>query len=167
MLRATLNEALPLQVLVPDGDSGLYVRVRIFDPTGALLTTRSLPNIAEGLYSVNWIPVQEGYVTAVYDIFLDSGYTIMADYDRDGETIEVSSDKTNVMRLLGLAHENAVLDQETYGSNGRLVSARLRAYDTKVHADAAGLEGLRFVWAVSASYDSQNHASGFQIDRIL
>jgi hypothetical protein len=167
MLRATLNEALPLQVLVPDGNNGLYVRVRLFDPTGTLVTTLPLPNIAEGLYSVNWTPTQEGYVTAVYDLYLDSGYTVMSDYDRDGETVEVSSDKTNIMRLLGLAHENAVLDQEMYGSNGRLVSARLRAYDTKAHADAAGLEGLRFVWAISASYDSQNHAAGFQIDRIL
>jgi hypothetical protein len=167
MLRATLNEVLPLQVLVPDGRSDLFVQARVFNPAGTLITTLQLPNIAEGLYSVNWTPGSEGYVTAVYDIYLDSGHLIRSDYERDGETIEVSSDKTNIMRLLGLAHENAVLDQEMYGSNGRLVSARLRAYDTKEHADAAGLEGLRFVWSIAASYDSQNRAAGFQIDRIL
>lgn len=167
MLRATLNEAIPLQVFVPDGRNDLFGQVRVFNTAGALIVNAALTNIAEGLYSVNWFPSLEGYFTAVYDLYLDSGHLSHADYERECEAIEVSSDKTNILRLLGLAHENAVLDQEVYGSNGRLVSARLRAYDSKEHADAAGLEGLRFVWAVTATYDSQNRASGFQIDRIL
>jgi hypothetical protein len=167
MLRATLNEVIPLQVFVPDGRNDLFGQVRVFNVSGAQIVSVALVNIAEGLYSVNWLPAVEGYFTAVYDLYFDSGHTSHTDYERDCESIEVSSDKTNLLRLLGLAHENAVLDQEMYGSNGRLVSARLRAYDTKDHADAAGLEGLRFVWSIAASYDSQNRAAGFQIDRIL
>jgi len=163
MLRATLNESVPLQVLVPDGRSDLFARVHLYTASGSLLTTLYPLHVAEGLYSVNWSPSVEGYFSVVYELFLDAGFTITADYDKDGEVIEVSSEKINLARLLGLNHENGVLDQQVYNSSNRLIQARLRAYDSKVNAQAAGSTGLLFTWTVLATYDSQNRADTFRI----
>ena len=172
MLRATLNELVPLQIFVPDGRTDLFARVHVRDVTGALATTLFPVHQAGGLYAVTWVPPVEGYFSAIYELFLDAGRTIFADYDRDAETIEVSSDKTNILRLLGLHHENSLLDTEVYGDNGRLTSARLRMYDSAANLVAAsasspagGTAGLLFSWTITATYDGLNQSKTFQIAR--
>lgn len=165
-LRATLNEPVPLQALASDGRTDLYVRVTILDPAFSTIATLYPVHITKGLYSVNWTPVAEGYYSAIYEFFTDAGYsTVALDYPNGGESIEVSSDKTNILRLLGLNHENAVLDQQTYDGARRLLSARLRAYNSKANAEAAGVTGLLFEWRIVTAYDAQNRATLFRIDR--
>lgn len=173
MLRATLNEPVPLQVFVPDGNTGLFARVRIIDTLGAIVTTLYPLHQTLGLYAVTWTPTSEGYFSAVYDLFLDAGLTLPADYERDAETLEVSSDKTNITRLLGLHHENSLLDMEVYGTNGRLASARLRMYNSAANLAAAfasspagGTTGLLFTWQITATYDGMNQSKTFQIARV-
>ena len=68
------------------------------------------------------------------------------------ETLDVSDERINIKRILGLVHENSVVDMQTYNSNGRLLTARIRAYDSKTNADLAGLTGLLFTWNMSATY---------------
>ena len=88
------------------------------------------------------------------------------------EDIEVTSDKTNIARMLGLHHENSVLDQQTYSNRGRLLSARLRAYNSRTHADAAlavtpddYTTGLLFTWSINATYDTSDQPATFTIGR--
>lgn len=167
MLRATLNEPVPLQTLANDGRSDLYVRVTVLSPSLAVAVTLYPPHIRQGLYSVNWTPTVEGFHSAIFEFFLDAAYTVIAyDYPQGGETIEVSSDKTNLMRLLALNHENTVLDNQVYNTARHLVSARLRAYDSAATALAAGSTGLLFEWNIVAAYDTQNKATLFRIDRV-
>lgn len=167
LLRATLNEPVPLQALANDGKTDLYVRVTVYSPAHAVVATLYPLHIAKGLYSVNWTPTAEGYFAAVYEFFIDPGYTVVAyDYPQAGETIEVCSDKTNIMRLLALNHENAVLDQQTYDAGRRLLTARLRGYDSQANALLAGTQGLLFEWYIQAGYDGQSRANLFRIDRI-
>jgi hypothetical protein len=166
MLRATLSESVPLQIFVPDGRTDLYARVRVVNAIGGIIATLFPAHLTNGLYSADWTPSIEGYFSAIYELFLDAGLTMVAEYERDAEMIEVSSDKTNLLRLLGLAHENAVLDQQVYGSNGRLQSARLRAYDSAANAQAAGASGLRFTWQISATYTMTNQSETFKIERV-
>lgn len=173
MLRATLNEQVPLQIFVPDGRTDLFARVRVLDGAGGVVTTLFPAHQATGLYAVTWSPPVEGYFSAVYELFLDAGLLIPADYERDAEVIEVSSDKTNILRLLGLAHENSLLDMEVYGSNSRLVSARLRMYSSAANLAAAaasspagGTTGLLFTWTITATYDGMNQSKTFQIARV-
>lgn len=151
MLRATLNEAVPLQVLASDGNTALFARALIYR-AGALEATVSLLPIAGGLYGLDHTFVQEGYVSVVYQLFFDAGLTVPAPYDLESEIIEVSSDKSNILRILGLLHENAVFDQQVFDVSGNLVSGRIRSYDTKLNAQAAGLTGLLFTWLLSAVY---------------
>jgi len=161
MLRATLNEAVPLQVLAADGKTDLYAQAFVYRD-GVLLTTLPLPHLDAGLYGVSYTASQEGYLSVVYKLFYDSGFTVPADYEYEAEVLEVSSDKTNILRLLGLMHHKAVLDQQMFDGAGNLTSARLRAYDTQAHADLAGLTGLLFTWQVAALYTS-GRVSDFRI----
>lgn len=165
-LRATLNEPVALQALASDGRTDLYVRVTVVNPGLTVETTLYPVHVMKGLYSVNWTPTSEGFFSALYEFFLDPAYTVPADdYANAGESIEVSSDKTNIERLLGLNHENSVLDQQTYDAARRLTGARLRAYDSKANAQAAGLQGLLYEWQIVTAYDAQNRATLFRIDR--
>jgi hypothetical protein len=151
MLRATTNEDIPLQVLAADGNTGLFAKVDIYRD-GAVVETISLPHLSNGLYGATYHPIQEGYLSAIYVFFYDAGLTVEADYDHESELIEVCSDKTNILRIMGLLHHNAILDQQVYNAENHLTSARLRAYDSREHADAGGLTGLLFTWLVSAVY---------------
>ena len=161
MLRATLNEAVPLQVLAADGKTDLFAQATLYSE-GAALTTLAVPHIDGGLYGTTYTPTAEGYLSVVYRFFYDAGLTIPADYDLEAEAIEVSSDKTNILRILGLLHHNAVLDQQVYDPDGNLLTARIRAYDTRAHADLAGLTGLLFTWSVVAVYTG-GRVSDFRI----
>ena len=165
-LRATLNEPVALQALASDGRTDLYVRVTVVNPALAVEATLYPVHVIKGLYAVNWTPTSEGYFSAIYEFFLDADYTVQAlDYPNGGETIEVSSDKTNILRLLGLNHENAVLDQQVYDGARRLLSARLRAYNSRANAEAAGATGLLFEWRIVTAYDAQSRPTLFRIDR--
>lgn len=172
MLRATLNEPVPLQIFVPDGRTDLFARVRVVDAAGTPVTTLYPLHQTAGLYSVTWQPSSEGYFSAIYDLYLDAGLTTMAEYERSAEVIEVSSDKTNIARLLGLHHENSLLDQQVYTANGRLSAARLRMYNSAAALAAAsatspngGTDGLLYTWSISATYDVSNQSRTFQIAR--
>jgi hypothetical protein len=160
MLRATLNEAFPIQVLAADGRTGLFGRATIYR-NGSSIAMVTLPHIAQGMYGSTYVPTQEGFLSIIYQLYLDSGFTQPADYDLESEGVEVSSDKTNVLRILGLLHENTVFDQQVYDMNSNLSSGRLRVYDSKTNAISSGLTGLLFTYTVLASY------SGGQLTRYL
>jgi hypothetical protein len=152
VLAATLNEALPLQMLLTDGRTDLYGQVRLYNASGSLVSTLNLAHVTEGLYQVSWTPSTEGWFTAVFEMYFDAGRTVDAGYEKQGEQIEVSTTKTNILRVLGLTHENSVVDQQVYDMNGRLTSARIRSYDSKANAQAATLVGLRFQYTVQAEF---------------
>jgi hypothetical protein len=168
LLRATLNEPVPLQALANDGNTGLFVRVTVLSPTLVVVATLYPLHVVKGLYSVNWTPTSEGYYSAIYEFFTDPGYTTVAyDYPQQGETVEVNSDKTNILRLLALEHENTVLDQHTYDGAKRLLTSRLRGYNSAANAALAGVTGLLFEWHISATYDGLGRNNLFKIDRVL
>lgn len=156
MISATLNEATPLTVLAADGRSDLYARVQLYAANGALVQTLPLTHVANGLYSALWTPQVEGFFTAITQLYYDSSYTIAANYERAGDLIEVSTTKTNILRLMGLHHDNSVLDQQIYDGNGNMIQARLRCYDTREHALAATSVGVRFVYTIAATYANGN-----------
>lgn len=159
MLSATVTEPIPLQVLAADGRQDLFARIRVYDSAGNLATSLSGTHLADGLYSATWTPSTEGFFSYIADLFFDGAFLVSAGYEKQGELIDVNSNKTNVLRLLGLAHENSVVDQQVYNSDGGLVSARIRSYDNKANAQLAALTGLRFTWSVYATYFEGNVSS--------
>jgi hypothetical protein len=53
-----------------------------------------------------------------------------------------------------LLHDNGKLDQEVYDDDKNLVSARLRGYDSRANAEAAGATGLRYTFLINSTYTS-------------
>lgn len=166
MITANINEIVPLQILVSDGNDLLFGRVTIYDSLGALVTTLDTNNFTEGLYSVNWTPNTEGYYSFIGELFSDSLKTIPASYDKVTELIEVSSQKNNILRLLGLVHQNSVVDNATYDPDGNLISSRLRCYDSAINAIPGGSSGLLFEYEINATY-SNNMMTTFTLKKVL
>jgi hypothetical protein len=159
MLNATVNEVFLLDLLMSDGRSDVFPQVRIYDSSGGLVSTVNLTHQVEGLYQAPYTPTSEGFFSLVYEIYSDSGHTTSLGFGKDGDTLDVSSYRTNILRLLGLVHENAVVDLTAYDSDKNLTSARIRVYNNATNAAAALAispavynTGLLFTYSVSASY---------------
>lgn len=159
LLLATPNVATPLHAVASDGATALFVQAKIYDALGALVTTIPLPHVVAGLYVASYTPPTEGLFTVIYTFYTDPGFTIPALYDVGVETLDVNSERTNILRLLGLLHENAVVDLNVYDADENLTSARIRVYDSSANATAASaispaayLVGLRFEYTVTATY---------------
>lgn len=159
MLLGTPNEPILLSMVAADGRTDLYGRARVYDASGVLSIAVPLVHVAEGLYSALHTPTAEGYYNVVYEFFFDNAYTASAGYEKQGEALDVSSIRTNVLRLLGFAHENAIIDNQVYDAENNLLGARIRVYDTNANAVSAAaiaptpyMVGLRYIYEVHASY---------------
>ena len=153
MLRATLDEPVTLAVQLSDGDTGKFARVRIFDSAGSVHVTLGTTHVSNGLYTNMHTFTTEGFYTAVYQVFDDAGFvTPSSEFDIEAETIEVNSDKTNIIRTLGLLHHNTQIDSHSYNDDKQLLSARVRQYDSKANAELAGATGLLNTWTVTSTY---------------
>ena len=163
MLRATLHEPSPLQLVLADDRPDRYVEVHVYRDN-TVVTILSVPHIDHGYYSAMYTPTQEGYLTAVYRVYEDSYFEVPTDYEVATDVIEVCSDKTNILRLLGMLHENAVFDQQVYNLVGKLTGGRLRCFTSKAAADAQDTGGLVFAYQITAEY-SNNQLSSYKITR--
>lgn len=154
MLRATIDEPVPLQVQAADGRTDLFARAQVFEVGSSVpVSTVALPHIAGGLYGSTITFTISGYFTAQYQLFEDAGFTSEAGYDIEVEVIEANSDKTNILRLLGLSHHNSVLEPLDYNAEGCMTKAAVRAYDSDLNATADdGSTGLLFSWTIDVSY---------------
>ena len=159
MLLATVSEAVTLSMLASDGRTDLFGQARVYNSVGGLVSTLSLAHAAEGVYQVQYTPTVEGYFSVVYQLYFDAGHTVDAGYEHQGEALDVNSFRTNILKVLGLGHENTVVDQQVYDVDGNLQTARVRAYDSAANATAAAavspsayVTGLKFTWNVNAEY---------------
>jgi hypothetical protein len=156
---------VPLQILLPDGQAGLHVHVSVVTPLGVEVFESPLTDRGGGFYSTEWVPAVEGYFSALYDAYLDSDYTVPAEYERGGEQIEVSTDKIQLARLLGLQHENSVVDSQTYSNTGKLTGARIRAYADAQSATSLDPAALKHTWFVRADYGPSDQLVSYKILR--
>lgn len=152
MIQASLNETVPLRILAADGRTDLYAQIRVYNAIGTLVQSLSAPHLAEGVYATTWTPNIEGYYSLVGQFYFDSMFTADAGYEKTGDLVDVSTIKSNILRILGLQHENTVVDQQVYDVDQNLISARVRCYDSKANALSAGATGLRFTYTVTAEY---------------
>jgi hypothetical protein len=160
-MQVNVSEPCLLSLLASDGNPNLYGRAHIYNSVGTLTYSVDLSHVGEGLYCGTHTFSLEGYYSAVYQFFLDAPRTVEADYEHQGETLDVNSLKGNLLRLLGLAHENSVVDLQVYDVEGNLKGARVRCYDNPTNAATAialsplpSPAGLRFTYDVSATYQA-------------
>lgn len=155
-----------------DGRTDLFCQAKILDSTGSLSQTVSLPHTLLGVYAANVNFTAYGTYTAVYHLYTDSGFTTDAGYNLSSENLDVSSFKTDISRLLGLSHENTVVDKQTFDGSNNLLTARIRTYTNAVDAAAAYAisptnytTNLLFEYSVVASY-SAGLLSNYAIYRV-
>lgn len=165
VLVATLNEPIPLRILAQDGRTDLFPQVRIYNSSTLQIAALSGVHFAEGLYTIDWTPTIEGYYTMVGEFYFDSLHTTSANYEKVADDIEVNTVKTSITRLLGLQHENTVIDQQAYLGDGNLLSARVRLYDSKPNAMAAGGTGVVAAYTVAATYDVNGRLDSYRMVR--
>lgn len=99
--------------------------------------------------------------TDFYDLSASTEAAKLAAQSANTTTQDIALDVADLVvaaqRLLGLVHDNVVIDQQAYGGpNGELTGARLRAYDSAANAQAAGAGGLLYTYTVFADYTGGN-----------
>lgn len=154
-LEATLNQPVTLAIQTTDGNPALFARALLYNSIGGLVATVSLPAVTGGLYQAQYVPGTLGYFATVYETFLDSLFTMPSGYEIQAETLEVSTDSTNLMRVLGLLNQNTFIDSQIYDSNGNMTSCRIRNYDSSANATTQNVAGLLYTWNVTAVYNGQ------------
>ncbi len=142
------------------GNSALYVRFR--DSVGQYW------NFSTSAWAASEAVATKSFLTEYADAdILESRYQstvvppvglpVVAEYVRDSDKRVLAEESDGlisypVQRLLGLGGANRVLDQEVLDANKRVLSARIRIYDTQAHAVSSGTTGLLGTYNVSASY---------------
>lgn len=116
-----------------------------------------------GEYKVEWTPPFGVYGRYEIQILINSNKEIWYGvYQLVGSSQD---------RILGLLHENAIVDNQTYDSNTQLTSARLRVFDkaSNVPSTPGGSEtlGLKYEYQIEAEYDGLNKLTKYILKRVL
>lgn len=161
---ATVGQPARLAMVIANGTIGLYPQAEVY--SGAtLIDTIDLADLGQGRYEGDWTPTSVGTYSALFNIYQDSGHTVELTpfiFSRELEQVFVTQSNADdlaasISRLLGLAHENAFIDNTIYDANSMLLSARVRIFDSKVSAQAAtdgGSEaGVVATYTVTADYE--------------
>lgn len=139
----------PVWVTNPIGDDSVYVIL----PSG-LAGGGSAPTAAT-VASAVWNEALAGHaiVGSSGKKLSDGALTTDVTTAASGITTSLGAQLT---RALGLMHENSVMDQTTFDGSNNLTSGRLRIYNSKANALAAGLTGLLNTYTITASYIGEN-----------
>lgn len=155
-------------MILEDGNETQYPQAEIYDANGTSpVATIDLPHRARGRYEDSWTPSSVGVYSAVFITYSDAAHTIESIvYTREVDQIFVTESDVDdlaaaIIRLLGLNHENAFIDNTDFDITGQLISCRIRIYDSKAHAEAAqdgdvppaGTTGLIATYTMEADYE--------------
>jgi hypothetical protein len=159
-----------IRLQLADGKVNQFPRAFVYDGAGSLDDTIDLTHIADGLYSGDWTPTNTGEHCASIIVYKNGSYTqVNKAYDQVCEPISVhTASLSDITIVKALLHDNSVVDQQTYSQYGDrwlLTGTRVRGYDTKANAQAAGATGLLFTFTVTATYDVDGKATGMTVVR--
>lgn len=150
--------SLPLVMILTDGNEAQKPQAEIYAPGGTTpLATIDLEHRAKGRYEGEWTPPSSGPFAAHFFVYSDAGHTIEnIVYERAVEQIFVSQSDVDdlaaaVIRLLGLNHENAFIDNTEFDLFGQLIGCRIRLYDSRANAELAQ-DGDSYATGLIATY---------------
>jgi len=88
-----------------------------------------------------------------------------------GFDVEVHTVVDDLARVLGLLHQNAIVDRQEYDSNGQLTYARVRVFDSALHVptEPDGDEALGLIqkYEVTASWAGAGITTNYSLKRLL
>ncbi|MCJ7520988.1 MAG: hypothetical protein MUP21_02025, partial [Dehalococcoidia bacterium] len=104
---AEVNQTLAVGLKLFDGDTGQFIRARVYnsggtEQTGAPISSPiSLTHRALGFYSATFTPTVEGEYFVVYRVFSDAGFTILnKKYEEVMEIVNIRSVDQDLATLL-------------------------------------------------------------------
>lgn len=177
-LPATVGTPVPIAMILEDGNSSQYPQSEIYAQGSAVpLTTIDLLHKARGRYEANWTPSSVGTYSAVFLVYADAGHSIEnIVYSREIEQIFVSQTgiddlAAQVVRILGLVHENAFIDNTVHDALGSLVAARIRIFSSKDNVELAtdgGSEttGLIATYEIETTYEADCRMGTYRVKRV-
>jgi len=175
---ATVGVAVPIVMVLEDGNTSMYPQAEIYAAGGtAPITTLDLPHKAKGRYEASWTPPSVGVYSALFITYADSGHLAESIvYTREVEQVFVSQENVDdlaakIVRILGLVHENAFIDNTVHDSFGQLVAARVRLFDSKAHVELAtdgGSEtlGLIATYQIETTYENECRMGTYRVKRV-
>lgn len=122
-----------------------------------------------GEYLVEFVPNTNGtWIVEIFVVPTQEAFKITA---VAGGAVDLTTILAQNNRILGLLHNNAILDQQTYDAEGQLLTARLRIFDTASNVPTApnGSEttGLLFQYSIEATYAGANQATRYTMRQVL
>ena len=145
-------------MILEDGNETQFPQAEIYAPGGTTpVVTLDLDHKAKGRYEANWTPSSVGPFSAHFFVYSDAGHSIEnIIYVRAVEQIFVSQTDVDdlaaaVVRLLGLNHENAFIDNTEFDAMSQLIACRIRLFDSKANAEAAA-DGDSYNTGLIATY---------------
>jgi len=163
---AKVGEAVPIAMILDDGNELQYPQAEIYEP-GAVVPTATLDLLhkVRGRYEESWTPSAVGAYSAVFIVYSDAAHTVEnIVYERSIEQIFVTESDIDdlaaaVVRLLGLNHENAFIDNTDFDIMNQLISCRIRIFDSKTNAEAAQ-DGDNYSTGLIATYTMEAEHEG-------
>jgi hypothetical protein len=175
---ATVGVPVPIAMVLEDGNTSMYPQAELYE-TGAdtPILVLDLAHKAKGRYEANWTPEAVGVYAAVFIVYSDAPHTIESIvYTREIEQVFVTASSIDdlaakLIRILGLVHENAFIDNTVFDSFGSLTAARVRIFNSKEHVEAAtdgGTEtvGLLATYQIETTYENECRMGTYRVKRI-
>lgn len=174
---ASIGDPVVLVLVLEDGNTTMFPQAEIY-ATGAStpLAVVDLVHRAKGRYEGTWTPADIGTYTALFITYVDAGHVVESMiYTREGELVAVTQSHIDdlaakLIRVLGLVHENAFIDNTEWDINGQMLSARLRIFDSKAHAMAATdggseTDGLIATYVIDSTYEALGRMRQYRMVR--
>jgi len=155
---AKVGVAVPLVMVLTDGNELQYPQAEIYAPGGTVpLSTIDIDHKVRGRYEGSWTPSAVGAFSAHFFVYADAPHSVEnIVYERAVEQIFVTQSDVDdlaeaVIRLLGLNHENAFIDNTNFDVTNQLLSCRVRLFDSKANAEIAQ-DGDSYAVGLIATY---------------
>lgn len=153
-------------MILEDGNEDQHPQAEIYAPGGTVAeATVDLTHQVKGRYEGSWTPTTVGAFAAQFFVYSDAGHAVEnITYVRAIEQIFVTQSDIDdlaaaVIRLLGLNHENAFIDNTDFDIYNQLVTCRIRIYDSKTNAEAAA-DGDNYSTGLIATYTMEAEHEG-------
>jgi hypothetical protein len=165
-------------MVLEDGDETQFPRAYIYVAGGTSpLVTLDLVHKHLGRYEANYTPASAGVYAATFIVYSDAGHTIESiRYSREAEQIFVSDNgmddlATRLIRILGLVHENAFIDNTVFDAFSQLVAARVRIFNSAANCDLAtdgGSEvtGLIATYEITSIYEVAGRMGTYKMKKV-
>jgi hypothetical protein len=177
-LPATVGTPVPLAMILEDGNTTQFPQAEVYaQASSSPLAVIDLVHRARGRYEANWTPASVGTYSAVFLVYADNGHMIEnIVYTREIEQVFVSQTgiddlAAQVVRILGLVHENAFIDNTVHDALGSLVAARIRIFDSKINVELAtngGSEttGLIATYEIETTYEADCRMGTYRVKKV-